>query len=120
MDWTNYKRLCERPDTWSRWVLEQTCELLDAALAQALRAAMAGEPVAKPADHNGGSDTDMFVLRLGAKHRRAVLDAVRAARDRGQTTLATRSRGLGGFVEAWREYVDWPGHRPEDCKQSEG
>ena len=106
-------------------MLEQTCELLDAALtcellaaalAEELRAAMVEQPVAKPADHTGGRDTDMFVLRLGAKHRSEILGAVQAARELGQTTSATASRGLAGFVEAWREYVDRPEARPQDCK----
>ena len=107
MDWASYKRLCDRPDIWSRWMLIQTRELLDAPLAALLDAATSRESVAKPDDHTGGAHTDMFVLRLSRASRRAVLQAVQAACESGRTTSATGARGLGGFVAAWREYADW-------------
>ena len=65
MDWERYKALCDAPDVCSRWLLEQTLELLEAhPAAERLRDAMAAEPVEKPPDHRGGAPTDMFVLNL--------------------------------------------------------
>ena len=107
MDWASYKRLCDRPDTWSRWMLVQTIELLDGPLADLLDVGALGEPVPKPDDHTGGEETDMFVLRLSPASRLDVLGAVEAACEVGRTTSATVTRGLGGFVAAWREYAHW-------------
>ena len=90
-------------------MLEQTSELLDEPLAAAVRAPLGGEPLSKPADHSGGSATDMFVLRLGVSSRLEVLRAVSEACASGATTSGTAGRGLGGFVEAWQEYASWKG-----------
>jgi len=105
MDWPTYKRLCDRPDVWSRWMLEQTHALVtDAELRARLAAFLGTTPLAKPADHRGGATTDMFALDLGVHEVVHIRAAIEAARDRGETTDATRARGLGGFVEAWAEY----------------
>jgi hypothetical protein len=105
MDWARYKALCDSPDVCSRWMIEQTLELLgDADPAPALRAALDGMPLEKPSDHRGGGPTDMFLLALSLDQVRSIRAAVAAAAAAGQTTSATRSRGLGGFIEAWDEF----------------
>ncbi len=88
-------------------MLTQTAELLDGPLAGLLHGVTAGEPLPKPSDHTGGEETDMFVLRLSPASRLAVLQAVEAACAAGRSTSATVTRGLGGFVAAWREYAHW-------------
>ncbi len=104
MDWERYKVLCDSPPVCSRWLLEQTRELIqDQALAAALQSVLAGDPVPKPVDHRGGPASDMFVTRFTRGQARALADAVERAQQRGRTTSATAQRGLGGFVEAWRE-----------------
>ncbi len=119
MDWERYKALCDTPEVCSRWLLEQTLELLDDQdLALSLRSAMDAPPLPKPADHRGGSATDMFRLRLTLEQANAVRLRLEQASAVGETTRATRERGLGGFVEAWREYEQHlkrhlPG--PTDC-----
>ena len=105
MDWERYKALCDAPDVCSRWLLEQTLELLEAhPAAERLRDAMAAEPVEKPPDHRGGAPTDMFVLNLSLDEVAGVRRRIEQAAARGETTSATGRRGLGGFAEAWREY----------------
>ena len=106
MDWDTYKRLCDTPDVLSRWMLEQTMELLEGALRSELEAAMRRSPIAKPEDHKGGYATDMFKLTLSSAQVQAVLERVTAAVHAGHRTSGTARRGLGGFEEAWREYVD--------------
>jgi len=108
VDWERYKRLCDQPNVVSRWMLEQTLELVAGhEIAAALRAALAAEPLPRPADHRGGAATSMYVLDLAPAQRATILQLVQAARDAGAATSATAGRGLGGFVEAWREYLDW-------------
>ena len=71
----------------------------------ALMAALDGEPLPKPADHRGGSATDMFRLDLNRENVLHIHDQMANAVRTGRTTSATRARGLGGFEEAWREYL---------------
>ena len=111
MDWNRYKQLCDTPSVFSRWMLEQTLELLthsgspsgsssSAALEQSLRSGA----IAKPEDHKGDAATDMFQLKLSSAEVAVIVSVVAAARTQGTATSATQSRGLGGFVEAWQEY----------------
>lgn len=107
MDWATYKKLCQRPDHWSRWMLEQSLELLRGAphLARPLRFALGGTPLAKPPGHRGGAETDMLRLELDSATAQAILAVVEQAAAQGAQTSGTQGRGLGGFAEAWREYA---------------
>lgn len=107
MDWCEYKRLCDRPQLFSRWMIEQSMELVSdhPQLSQLLRQTLISRPLDKPSDHRGGPATDMFVLRLEHRHAAAVYRRVQHATDTGQRTAATSERGLGGFAAAWRDYV---------------
>ena len=107
MDWNEYKTLCDSPQVFSRWMLEQSVELLadDVRLAGRLAAVLRGAPLQKPVDHRGGASTDMFAMALSLDDARAIERAVVLAVDAGRTTTATKSRGLGGFREAWHEYT---------------
>jgi len=109
LDWDAYKQLCDTPNVFPRWMLEQTCELLAGELREQLTRNLADAPLDKPSDHRGGAATDMFVLRLPLCHAIAVRDRVRAAVAAGESTSATAGRGLGGFEEAWQEYVQHVG-----------
>ena len=105
MDWERYKAICDTPDVCSRWLLEQTLELVDRDdLAERLRADMARPPVEKPEDHRGDAATDMFAMTLSHAQVAALRERMERAAAAGETTSATRGRGLGGFVEAWREH----------------
>ena len=117
MDWERYKRLCDSPSVFSRWMLAQTLELLadacdeagreSAAARASLMASVTRQPLPRPADHRGDSRTDMFELDLTATDARVILYRVQEAVAADSTTAATRNRGLGGFVEAWQEYLDY-------------
>jgi len=104
MDWDRYKALCDSPDVCSRWLLEQTVELVEPALAHRLRGDMQAGPLPKPDDHEGGGETDMFQMSLGLEEVRAVRRRVKQAAAAGLTTSGTQGRGLGGFVETWLDY----------------
>lgn len=107
MDWPTYKRLCDSPHCWSRWMLERSAALLEAhaepGLAASVRAALDAAPLPKPADHRGPAATDMFVLRLDTAAAQRIRAIVAGAAAAGERTA--EGRGLGGFVEAWDEYL---------------
>ncbi len=125
MDWPQYKILADTPGVWSRWMLEQTLELLQhpqlAGAADAklnagrsevhqrlvvqLQRCMTQTPVPKPTGFKGGSSLDMFSLSLTPTEARAVLALVQQATDLEVITSGTTKRGLGGFVAAWQEYL---------------
>lgn len=116
MDWNRYKALCDTPQVCSRWLLEQTLELLAGdpevgagdllhqQTAAHLRRVLAGQPLDKPADHRGGPVSDMFATTLSVAEVRALLAVVDRAIAQDRRTRATAGRGLGGFAEAWLEY----------------
>lgn len=90
----------------SRWMIEQTAKLLDGEDRERLLAALEGVPLDKPADHKGGLVTDMFVVAMPPSSAERILRAVEAAAALGGATAIDTSRGLRGFVAAWREYVE--------------
>ena len=105
MDWECYKRLCDEPNFWSRWMLEQTLELLEhAEVSKAIKHAMVRAPLAKPVDHRGGRATAMFELSLTLTEAIKASELVTEAIAGGKTTTGTKNRGFGGFREAWEEY----------------
>ena len=112
MDWDRYKALCDKPDYWSRWMLEQCRELFqqqaEEVLVEILEQALQSPPLATPDDHHGHPATEMYCLNMPPAQRAAALGAVQRALTDGLTTSATAQRGLGGFVEAWQEYAEHP------------
>ena len=109
MQWSTYKTLCDRPDYWSRWMLDQCVDLLQRqnlpGLGQVLADAVADEPLDVPVDHKGPPATRMHRVDLPVAMRHEILAALEHASARGMNTAQTAGRGLGGFVEAWREYA---------------
>jgi limonene-1,2-epoxide hydrolase len=107
MDWNDYKALCDSPRMFSRWMLEQSIELLNESprLADRLSRVLGNEPLDKPDDHRGGASTDMFELELFVDDARAIHRMVVDATHVGRTTSGTKARGLGGFASAWKEYL---------------
>ena len=105
MDWECYKRLCDEPRFWSRWMLEQTLELLNEdEVSKSIRDTMKHKPLAKPDDHRGSGATDMFELMLTQSEVARACGLVIGAIAEGKTTSGTEGRGLKGFREAWEEY----------------
>ena len=113
MEWSSYKVLCDQPDYWSRWMLEQCIDLLTQLekphLQELLADALGTLPLAFPADHTGPPATQMFQLSLSKMQRLHVFSAIEQAAEQGLWTQHTRDRGLGGFVQAWQEYVHYEG-----------
>lgn len=107
MDWNDYKALCDSPQMFSRWMIEQSIELLNGSphLADRLLRVLRGESLDKPVDHRGGAVTDMFEVALVVDDARAIHRTVIDAVSVGRTTSGTKPRGLGGFAQAWGEYV---------------
>ena len=110
MEWDAYKELCDSPHVFSRWMLEQTIALGERAgeaVVGGLEAVLEQPPVVKPDGHKGDARTDMFELDLAPAQVRRISKLVTASVDARATTPETGKRGLGGFAEAWKEYMEF-------------
>jgi len=106
MDWPRYRRLCDRPDVCSRWMLERTIDLLeDHPAAAALRQVLQTAPLARPADHRGPPDTDMFIAALEPGLVAAVLAVVSRRAAGNELATLLNGRSPAGFEAAWREFA---------------
>ncbi len=92
-------------------MLEQCIDLLGqlerAELSRPLLHAVAQAPLEVPADHKGSDATRVFPLLLTPRERADILQAILDAERLGLRTPQTAKRGLGGFIEAWREYAEY-------------
>ena len=104
LDWSTYKRLCDQPDYWSAWMIDQSANLLDryqhTNLSARLRQALDTLPLIRPADHKGDERTLMHQLQLSVADRRLALSVIQQALDEGLIKNA-------GYVAAWQEYADY-------------
>lgn len=109
MDWSRYRTLCDRGDVLSRFLLQETLALLQQAsrgeLSTRVRAQLERAPLPRPPGHRAGPAADFFECDFTLAEARAILEVVASAQQRGERT--TGGRHLGGFTEAWQEYVDW-------------
>ena len=96
-------------------MLEQCVNLLDQLdrpdLGNHLQTALADEPLETPPDHKGHVATQVFRVALDLDLRAEMLASIERAHALGITTPQTEQRGLGGFVEAWREYAAYEAER---------
>lgn len=111
MDWSEYKKLCDQPDYWSHWMLNQCLELIAHSeapdLVAAMQQALATQPLERPEDHRGPQATLMYHLPLSLALSERLLTQIQHAQSDNQTTAATQARGLGGFVAACQELVQF-------------
>ena len=112
MRWSDYKRLCDRPDYQSRWMIEQTLELAEragkAVLHNQLTNVLETQPLEMPSDHKGGRVSEMYKLELCPELRRQICELIVQAKQSNLITSSTE-RGFAGFEEAWTEYYDYSG-----------
>ena len=100
MDWTEYKRLCDRPQVMSRHLLARSAEILsqagDSALASRIQGVSDGDSLMRPLDHRGDARSHMFLVRFTQREVDQVLRALaRIEAPDGKVLTA-----------AWREYRD--------------
>ena len=111
MDWPEYKKLCDQPDYWSHWMLSQCLQLIahpeSPDLVAAMQQALASQPLDRPNDHKGPQSTFMYHLPLSLALSERLLTQIQHAQNGNKTTAATQARGLGGFVAACQELVQF-------------
>jgi len=79
VDVEEYKSICNRPDAFGRGVLEASeRELLSrhSPLALRLQEILRSAPVSKPLLHNGGKETDYFLVTLDVAEAELIADCL--------------------------------------------
>ena len=105
MQWEDYKRLCERPDYFSRWALQLTGETVsDPALRKTLADVTRRAPLDKPADHRGGPETDYFQVDVAMHHALLVVHQIGIAVSESE---GRQQRRLNHLRVVWGEYADF-------------
>ena len=114
MDWQTYKHLCDQPDYWSAWMIDQCCKLLQAsnvsettAVEQTLRADLSRPFLPQPLGHSGDVRTQMYQVTITQEQGQLLLEVIEHAVRQRLFTKDTQSRGLGGFAEACEELIRW-------------
>ena len=114
MDWQTYKQLCDQPDYWSAWMIDQCCQLLQAsdvseatAVDQTLRGDLSRPFLPQPPDHSGDVRTQMYQVTITQEQAQLLLGVIELAACKRAFSQDTQSRGLGGFAEACEELIQW-------------
>ena len=105
MRWEVYEQRCVQTDVVSRWMIEQTVELLDAGLRGRLLAELAEKPLPPPRDHLGDARVNMFVTNELSRVELEISDSVDRAVVARRRTSATTINGVGRFGEIGCNYA---------------
>lgn len=104
MDWSSYKKVCDKPNVLSRWLLQQTSMVCDTEIKQCFESILKTVPLEKPEDHKGGQMLDMFQTNFSQAEVRNISVQVAAACDAGIQTTGPVVRDYLGILRAWHEY----------------
>jgi hypothetical protein len=115
MNANDYKQICSRPDVLQRAVLEQTARVIQIDLpahAEHIESILGESPVSKPAQHNGGNETDYFYIDLSDEEAGEIIEYLLekeagAIGVDGNTTAEASS--LGRLVDLWTQYISGSG-----------
>ena len=114
MDWQTYKRLCDQPDYWSAWMIDQCRQLLQAsdvseatAVDQTLCADLCRPFLPQPPEHSGDVRTRMYQVTITQEQGQLLLNVIEQAVGKRAFSQDTQSRGLGGFAQACEELIRW-------------
>ena len=114
MDWQTYKQLCDQPDYWSAWMIDQCRQLLQAsdvaeatAVDQTLRTDLSRPFLPQPPDHAGDFRTHMYQVTITQEQGQLLLSVIEQATCKRAFSQDTQSRGLRGFAEACEELIRW-------------
>jgi uncharacterized protein (TIGR00730 family) len=120
MDWDSYRAFAASPFWQTRFLLSESAAVarIDGATvaAETLEAQLGSEPLRKPVEHRGGSETDLFPVALPVAQATALAEllarhaaagtATPGTADRADAGGGTASAPLAGFAAVWREYAD--------------
>jgi hypothetical protein len=104
VDWSSYKKICDKPNVLSRWLLQQTSAVCDGEVKQCIESILKTVPLEKPEDHKGGEMLDMFQTDFSQSQVEDITAQVVSACDAGIQTTGVVERDYLGILRAWQEY----------------
>jgi hypothetical protein len=111
IDAPEYRLLQQSPRVFRRSELSSTCRLLGEAwpgISASISRILEGEPIAKPLQHTGGPDTDLFDVAVPLLEARQVCghllsrEAAAVSPDGDTTALAST---ISSLLDRWTRYV---------------
>ena len=95
-------------------MIDQCCQLLQASdvsealeVDQTLRADLGRSFLPQPPDHSGDVRTQMYQVTITQEQAQLLLGVIEHAACKRAFSQDTQSRGLGGFVPACEELIQW-------------
>ena len=105
MEWSAYRQLCDSPNVFSRWALEQSKTQLNTDLRDAIDAVLLKQHLEKPHGHKGDKRTDMFQLQLPPRAVNEIIECLNHAHELKKQTSGSVIRDYTGLIKAWEEYA---------------
>lgn len=106
MDWDTYKKLSHDPEYFTRWALDKTSHYVDDSIKSVLEAITQGTPLAKPIDHKGGIETDVFRINVVRAIALTIVDSLTQAATVEKIKGGSAQPNLSPLIRSWEEYVD--------------
>lgn len=107
MEWDEYKILCDRPNVLSRWFIEHTAEICGGELAEVVLSALQATPLAKPVDHKGQRELDMFIDPFDLDTVNRIVEVVDDAIARHIKSEAATPSEFRAIDRNWHEYQNY-------------
>jgi len=112
MDSSAYQSLCNQPNAFPRAVLEATRRAVSSnlELESALRKELERAPIPKPPLHDGGRETDYFLIAVGENEAEQIVDLLFNAEVAsvgldGETTAM--ASGYASLIDLWSNYLEF-------------
>lgn len=114
MDASEYHRQCQRPDAFPRDVLERCVHWLrdrDPKSANLLENALSSSPIQKPAEHQGGAESDYFLVRMDPASLDVLIHSLFEAEAEAAAAESPAAGQIADLVDSWSRLHDPPSSR---------
>lgn len=111
MEREEYKSICERHDSFHRGIIESTersLNLISPSLASRLQYILKGSPISKPSKHEGGSQTDYFIVDLKKQEVVQIVEHLidQEASEIGENgEIKAKSGHYASLADQWTNYL---------------
>ena len=105
MDSKEYGRICVQPNALARPVIENALQIIkgaDPGLGEDIRGILSGRPVQKPPKHQGGPETDIFLVTL---ERADVEKAVDILFHMEASAVGSGASRFSKLVDSWKRML---------------
>jgi len=105
MDSRQYGRICVQPNALARPIIEASLQIIEGAdpgLEESIREILHGKPVQKPPEHQGGPETDIFLVTLERGDIEKALDILF---DMEGSAVGLEASRIAKLVDSWNRML---------------